>query len=224
MLRPAIGGGLQLSSGASVLARLGIDVREVALPLRRVRSRAVDGTELLSLDVSAAMARWRLLGDMKGPDGAFAIMREGLQELLLKPLPAGTVRTGVNIVGTRQLEGGSVACTFEDGSSEEFDLVVGCDGIGSAVQRSAFPNDPPSQYSGIKLALGIAPRGTRPVCEASLLPDPSDIPHKLFKQSPATISSSPTLQKSRSSPNLPIKMSLSNPVPYGRVRCTSGGE
>ena len=162
VLRPAVGGGLQLSSGATILARLGIDVRKAAIPLRSVRSRSVDGTQLLSLDVSKAMGRWGLLGNVGGADGAFAIMRETLQEMLAAPLPPDTLKLGRKLVGTRQLSSGGVSCSFDDGSEEEFDLVVGCDGISSVVKKAAFPDAPQPQYSGVKVALAIAPRGTRP--------------------------------------------------------------
>ena len=139
VLRPAVGGGLQLSSSATILARLGIDVRKAAIPLRSVRSRSVDGTQLLSLDVSKAMGRWGLLGNVGGADGAFAIMRETLQEMLAAPLPTDTLKLGRKLVGTRQLSSGGVSCSFDDGSEEEFDLVVGCDGISSVVKRRRSP-------------------------------------------------------------------------------------
>ncbi|KAL1508628.1 hypothetical protein AB1Y20_004724 [Prymnesium parvum] len=161
-LRPSVGGGLQLTSGASVLRRLGIDVRPHALPLRRVVSRRVDGLPLLRLDVSAALRRAKLLDDEDGADGAFAIMRDGLLTLLAAPLPAGTLRFGRRLVGTRQLPRGGVLCRFDDGEEEEFDLVVGGDGAKSAVKECAFADAPRALPSGIKLVLGVAPRGTRP--------------------------------------------------------------
>jgi len=55
--RPALGGGVQLNSGAAVLARLdpalGAAVAALGQPVRRVRSRTAGGDGLLDLDLAA---------------------------------------------------------------------------------------------------------------------------------------------------------------------------
>ena len=57
--RPALGGGVQLNSGAAVLARLdpalGAAVATLGQPVRRVRSRTAGGDALLDLDLAAAI-------------------------------------------------------------------------------------------------------------------------------------------------------------------------
>ena len=57
--RPALGGGVQLNSGAAVLARLdpalGAAVAALGQPVRRVRSRTAGGDALLDLDLAAAI-------------------------------------------------------------------------------------------------------------------------------------------------------------------------
>lgn len=162
-LNPAIGGGLQLSCGAATLARLGIDVASVASPLRGVRSRNVDGTELLELDVRQAMAEARApkLGD---GDGAFGIMRESLQKLLAEQIPDdGTLQLGRKVTSVRHASGsGKATLCFDDGTEDTPDLVVGCDGISSVVKAGCFPNEPAPTYSGVKVTFAIAPPGTRP--------------------------------------------------------------
>ena len=73
--RPALGGGVQLNSGAAVLARLdpalGAAVAALGQPVRRVRSRTAGGDGLLDLDLAAAIrgnarARERGLVDADG--------------------------------------------------------------------------------------------------------------------------------------------------------------
>ena len=116
-LRPAVGGGIQLSSGAAVLSRLGLgeELRKASMPLRGVRSRRANGFEVLKLDIAAAMAEVGATRLGSGDDSAVAIMRDALQELLLAQLPEGTVRLGRALDTLRILDGGGVRCTFSDG-------------------------------------------------------------------------------------------------------------
>ena len=161
----AVGGGLQLSSGAAILQRLGLGdaLQKAALPLRGVRSRQVGGDQLLELDVREAMAGAG--AEMVGGDGAFAIMREELQKVLAAPLPPGTLQTGaalesVDVSGTYQYGGARLA--FAGGATATADLVVGCDGLGSVVKRDCFPDAAPPAYSGVKVLFAVAPGGSRP--------------------------------------------------------------
>lgn len=50
-----MGGGVQLHSGAALLQDLGVDLN-FAQAMRRIRSRAVDGSELLKLDLVKLLA------------------------------------------------------------------------------------------------------------------------------------------------------------------------
>ena len=76
--RPALGGGVQLNSGAAVLARLdpalGAAVAKLGQRVRRVRSRTAGGDGLLDLDLTAAIrgdARARERGLVDADDDAF---------------------------------------------------------------------------------------------------------------------------------------------------------
>lgn len=161
-LSPAIGGGLQLSSGADVLSRLGIDVSEVAAPLRTVVSRQTGGREVLCLDVQRVMRDESAaqLGGGDG-DGAFSIMRDALLEMLVSRLPEGTVRLGMPFESATSLpDGRGVACVF-GGQSVEADVLVGFDGIGSSVLSHCF-GDSEKYYSGINVLFCVAPAGSRP--------------------------------------------------------------
>lgn len=162
VLKPAVGGGLQLSCGAATLARLGIDVTKSAAPLRSVLSRNVDGTELLSLNVQESLQRAK--APLMDGDGAFGIMRETLMALLAEQIPDdGTLQLDKRVVSVRHAPGsGSATLCFEDGTEDTPDLVVGCDGISSVVKSGCFPNEAAPEYSGVKMLLAVAPAGTRP--------------------------------------------------------------
>ena len=62
-------------------------------------------------------------------------MRDALQEILAASLPDGTVSLGKRLSGASALAGGGVSCRFADGSEATHDVLVGCDGIGSALAR-----------------------------------------------------------------------------------------
>ena len=67
-----------------------------------------------------------------------------------------------------------MTCVFKDGSRESFDLVVGCDGISSAVRRWVLQQETTTTTtktttktergnSGLRIQFGVAPAGQRPV-------------------------------------------------------------
>lgn len=109
----------------------------------------------------------RFTGGQRRPDGAWlktfpadavtelrVVDREPLHEILLSPLPGSAVRTEAKV--TAVSPAGSVS--WSDGSggqqSEDFDLVIAADGIGSRVRRS-FQGDPGIAYSGYSAWRGI---------------------------------------------------------------------
>jgi 2-polyprenyl-6-methoxyphenol hydroxylase-like FAD-dependent oxidoreductase len=87
----------------------------------------------------AARARTHLLA----PDGsvlAYLIMRDHLQSLLARALPADCVCFNKKLQGLASArDGNEVECVFEDGQVASFDLVIGCDGVKSLV-RCSVPN------------------------------------------------------------------------------------
>ncbi|MDR6804884.1 2-polyprenyl-6-methoxyphenol hydroxylase-like FAD-dependent oxidoreductase [Dyadobacter sp. BE34] len=58
------------------------------------------------------------------------------------------IEFGKRLVAIGQREG-TVTVSFADGSTAEGDLLIGCDGIHSAVRRAVFPNAPEPQYTGL---------------------------------------------------------------------------
>ncbi|MBV6696656.1 FAD-dependent monooxygenase [Kitasatospora aureofaciens] len=77
----------------------------------------------------------RLLGAV---DGGTATDRHVLRQLLLAGL-GDRVEFGRAVVGYTEQEDGTVVAHFSDGSSAVGDLLVGADGVGSAVRRQLLP-------------------------------------------------------------------------------------
>ncbi|MET7257399.1 FAD-dependent monooxygenase [Dyadobacter fermentans] len=59
-----------------------------------------------------------------------------------------TIEFGKRLVAIGQREG-TVTVSFADGSTAEGDLLIGCDGIHSAVRRAVFPDAPEPEYKGL---------------------------------------------------------------------------
>jgi len=122
------------------------------LPLKNIRSRAKPWFDsekepfstLLELNIEESIkkaggaAEEGLIVD--GEVMACAIMRGALQETLMDTLPkeaAGRVQFGKTLSGIKNApDNNGIICQFEDGSEEgPFDLVIGSDGINSAVKE-----------------------------------------------------------------------------------------
>src|ERR671930_738644 len=152
---PALGAGIALhANGVRVLRSLGLGA-------------AIDGA-------TATLPRWAFLDqrgellcetDLEalwgGVGPCLGITRVRLQEMLLEAAAPVPHRLGVAVTALEQ-DGGRVTVGFGDGSSGDYDLVVGADGINSTVRRLAVIPAPPA-YAGT-MAWG-APR--RPAAGAA---------------------------------------------------------
>lgn len=74
------------------------------------------------------------------------LQRWELLELMRQALGDLPIRMGTTLQSLAQTDG-RVQVTFDDGSTDEFDLVVGCDGIRSETRRLVF-GDVPLHYTG----------------------------------------------------------------------------
>ena len=94
-----------------------------------------------------------------GPDGVhLGIYPPVLHELLLRAANA-RVRLGVEVAAIEQNESGA-RVRFSDGSEDEFDIVVGADGLHSKVRSLAISTAPPA-YGGDMYWRGIVRRVRR---------------------------------------------------------------
>jgi salicylate hydroxylase len=111
-------------------------------------------------------ARGALIAEAAWEDSAqryrnVGMYRPDLIEVLTQAVPADTIRLGHRLTSIEEA-GSGVRLEFENGTSEEFDAVVGADGVHSVV-RDSLMDVPDPVYSG-----SIAYRG---VIDASLLPE-----------------------------------------------------
>ncbi|CAE7027965.1 prhF [Symbiodinium natans] len=171
-LRPGVGGGVQLHSGAALLEELGVDL-SFAQPLRRIRSRSASGDELLQLDLPNLLDTFEAFsGSVRRSDGQPAsctVMRDALLEAMAKSLPSGSIRLGRKLLDVQMSPGGqSATCRFEAGQ-EDFDLVVAADGIGSSARRFVLDEgdqEEAPRYTGLRIQYGVREAGGRPAgCE-----------------------------------------------------------
>eukprot|EP00439_Symbiodinium_sp_Y106_P032733 s3768_g3.t3 len=178
-LRPGVGGGVQLHSGASLLEELGVDL-SFAQPLRRIRSRSASGEDLLKLDLPSLIDNFEAFsGSVRRSDGEPAsctVMRDALLEAMARELPSGSIRLGTKLLdvetktppcSSSRCSRTSRTCRFESGE-EEFDLVVAADGIGSRARSCVLgeEDEEAPRYTGLRIQYGVREAGGRPAgCE-----------------------------------------------------------
>src|SRR5499427_1391671 len=78
------------------------------------------------------------VADSSGWNATFGMHRADFVALLAAALPAGVVHTGHRCTGFAQ-DGAVARVTFENGARAEADLVIGADGIHSALRPFVFP-------------------------------------------------------------------------------------
>ena len=96
-----------------------------------------------------------------GPDypPTVAIGRPALHDVLLRAATEGgaSIRLGDTVIALDQ-HADSVAVTFKSGARATYDLVVGCDGIRSAVRALAFDDVPEAGFTGLAVWRATMPR------------------------------------------------------------------
>ena len=130
---PAIGAGIMLqANGLRVLRALGLAaaVEEAGAAVRHWSWCDQDGDVLSDTDLTGV---WGGVGPCVG------IARPVLQEVLLMGAAAVPYRLGTAVTSlTQEVQNQCVRVGFSDGSSGEYDLVVGADGLGSTVRELAL--------------------------------------------------------------------------------------
>jgi len=144
-----IGAGILLhANGVRILRTLGMsaDVEQAGTSLRNWSFCDQQGELLCEIDLQA------LWGEV-GP--SIGIARTRLQQVLLAGAAAVPCRLGTALTSLTQDEQ-CVQVSFSDGSSGDYDLVVGADGLASSVRRLTLDAAPPG-YTGLMVWRSLAP-------------------------------------------------------------------
>jgi len=152
-----IGAGIQLSPNAMrVLMALGLDRAFEAVAFEPHR-HVVRNWKTGSI-VSATQMR----GVFRPQYGAgyFGAHRADLHAVLQNALPAECVRLNARVISVTQTSDRAVL-TFADGQTAESDIIVGADGIRSAVRESLFGPDAP-HFTGHIVWRGLVPSEALP--------------------------------------------------------------
>lgn len=148
-----LGAGLAVQPNAMrALRELGVAaaVERAGTLIRRFQYRDQDGALLCDVD----------LDDLWGDVGPFVGITRAALHVALQSGPS-RIRHGRAATSVHQ-DNGQVLVTFEDRSSDHYDLVVGADGIYSAVRQSVFGQSGVS-YSGQTVWRSIAAQPPGPI-------------------------------------------------------------
>ena len=144
-----IGAGVAIWSNAyRALQALGLgeSLTELTSPLVSVETRQKSGRVLQSMPIAEL--------DAKSGAPSVGFHRRELLSMLAEPIPEGDVVTGARFEALHQDEHG-VTARFQDGSEARGELLVGADGIFSAV-RSQVVGEVPVDYGGYVVWRGVA--------------------------------------------------------------------
>jgi 2-polyprenyl-6-methoxyphenol hydroxylase-like FAD-dependent oxidoreductase len=151
---PVAGAGINLpANGVRVLRALGVGeaVAGVAAEIRRWGFYDERGEPLCETDLEDL---WGEVGPCLG------VTRVRLHEALLAGAAVVPMRLGIALTGLTQKEN-RVQVTFSDGTSGDYDLVVGADGAHSTVRALAVDPSPPREVGQItwRSVISTRPRG-----------------------------------------------------------------
>jgi 2-polyprenyl-6-methoxyphenol hydroxylase-like FAD-dependent oxidoreductase len=136
----AAGAGIALQPNAMRLLHtlgVGTAVKSAGAPLERFKYCTSQGEVLAEIDL---VELWKDVGRGAG------VERGELQAALLSELQGVPCRLGTCITALEK-KNGSVSVRFSDGRSDDCDLIIGADGIGSSV-RSLALSDAAQSYTG----------------------------------------------------------------------------
>jgi len=153
-----VGAGLVLAPNAvRLLRRLGVlgelAGRAVPLEVGWEFRRWEDGRVLSAEDLAGSCER--LYGER-----TYTVHRADLHSAIAAAVPPGTIRLGAACTGV-SVRGDIAALSFADGTAAEADVVIGADGVHSAV-RGAVTEPSPATYSGICAFRAIVPADRAP--------------------------------------------------------------
>ncbi len=147
-----IGGRLNLSPNAlKALRALGLEDAAIRMGFRS------DFQVIRSWRSGRILSKLQRSGSIADRFGAafLTVHRADLQQVIRRALPDDAVQLGRSCTGVETGPGGAIA-TFTDGSTVETDIVIGADGIHSAVRTSLFGADEP-RFTGCVCWRGLVP-------------------------------------------------------------------
>jgi salicylate hydroxylase len=148
-----VGADINLTPNAvHALDKLGVgDIlrRTAARPTHRISRDGITGEETSRLPMSTA-------AEEKYGAPQLTIHRADLLQALQDQLPAESIQLGSAVVSIDLAEDGA-SVVFETGDRETFDLVIGADGIHSAVRTALWGADTP-EFTGLVSYRGVIPR------------------------------------------------------------------
>lgn len=147
-----IGAGIQISPNALKVFRA-LDLEAPLLPI------AHEPLGFLGSDWKSGKVLFRspikeVFSDKYGA-GYYLVHRADLHRVLAAPIPASRVHLSARCVSIEN-NPHSVTVNFADGAAEEFDVVVGADGIRSVVREALFGHLKP-QFTGCMCWRGLVP-------------------------------------------------------------------
>jgi len=111
---------------------------------RIVELRRLDGRPLKRMDASA----------LDTPAPALVALRQTVHGALLDATPADDLALGSAGAGF-ELDGDGVLLSLADGRRERGDVLIGADGLGSAMRHALHSGDPPPRDSGLCAVRGV---------------------------------------------------------------------
>ncbi len=114
--------------------------------------RRMDGRPLKRLDIGA----------FAPVTPSLIALRQTLHGALLDATPAEDLALGCAGVGFER-DGGHVVLLTADGRRERGDILIGADGLGSAIRRQLHPAEPPPRASGLCAVRGVVRGATDPL-------------------------------------------------------------
>lgn len=137
--------GLKGETGLAVLERLGLRVEVLAGGAQQVTNFVItdrQGATLLALPSSKDSSRQ-----------TYRVQRDHLQSVLDEALPDDSVRYGFQALGFETMDN-RIRVIFTGGRHTEGDVVMGCDGVGSALRRQLIDDAP--RFLGLSAITGDA--------------------------------------------------------------------